>query len=72
MPQEIDPRARRLVPRKEAIFRLGIGRQKWHELVQAGRIPVAPVGGRVFIKSDLLDDLIEHPEKLNEPQKIAG
>lgn len=58
---------RRLVPRKEAMWKLGVGRQKWHELVQAGRIPVSQVGGRIFIQSDKLDALIEHPERLNGP-----
>jgi len=56
---------KRLVTRKEAMFRLGIGRQKWNDLARAKRIPISRVGGRVFIRSDLLDDLIEHPEKLN-------
>jgi hypothetical protein len=59
---------RRLVPRKECMFRLGnIGKQKWQEHVEAGRIPVSRIGGRIFVKSDHLDDLIEHPEKLNAP-----
>lgn len=61
---------RRLVPRKECMFLLGnIGKQKWGELVDAGCIPVRRVGGRIFVRSDELDDLIEHPEKLNEPAR---
>lgn len=49
------------------MYRLGIGRQKWHELVRANRIPISRVGGRVVIRSDLLDELIEDPERMNEP-----
>lgn len=56
---------RRLVPRQEAMWRLGIGKQKWHELVCAGRLPISRLGGRIYIRSDLLDELINHPERLD-------
>lgn len=75
MPEEPKGRGdrvgRRLVPKKEAMYRLSIGRQKWHELVQAHRIPATRVGGRVVIRSDLLDALIDDPDCLSAPIERA-
>lgn len=56
---------RRLVPRKEAMWRLSLGKQKWHELVLARRLPILRRGGRVYIRSDILERLIDHPEMLD-------
>jgi hypothetical protein len=55
---------KRLVPQKEARYRLGMGKQKFCEFANAGVIPIARVGGRIFVRSDVLDELVEHPERL--------
>lgn len=62
---------RRFIPRKVAMGRLGIGRQKWHELATTKRLPLHRIGGRVFMRSDELEAILENPEVLNAPRRAG-
>jgi len=56
---------KRLVPRLEAMVRLGIGHETWNKGVRAGTIPAVKIGGRVFVKSDDLERVLDDPTLLN-------
>lgn len=62
---------RRLVARKEAMFRLAMGKQKFDQYAASGAVPTVRVGGRIFVRSDILEDLIENPEKMNVQRRAS-